>query len=139
MKNVFMTVIRRGGYDLTGMLKRIDEYHIGGKLTDAEHDELVSAARGDAKPTVDASDEVQRLWEVVKDLSRRVTVLEGGVGDGGSASGGAADYVQPTGAHDAYYVGAVVSYKSKTYRCIAAGGVACVWSPDVMPSMWEEV
>lgn len=25
-----------------------------------------------------------------------------------------------------------------TLQCIAPDGVACVWSPDVMPGYWEE-
>ena len=35
MKAIFENVIRRGGYDLTGLLKNIDRYHVEGKLTDA--------------------------------------------------------------------------------------------------------
>lgn len=135
MKNIFLTVIRRGGYDLSTMLNRIDEYHITGKLSDAEHDELVSAARGDATPGVNAEDEIQRLWAVVYDLTRRMAILEGGVVE--DDSGSVAEYVQPTGAHDAYFYGMVVSYNGKTYKCIAPEGVACVWSPDVMPGYWE--
>lgn len=35
-KGIFEQVIARGGFDLTAMLARIDEYHIGGKLSDGE-------------------------------------------------------------------------------------------------------
>lgn len=136
MKNVFLTVIRRGGYDLTGMLKRIDEYHIAGKLSDADHAELIAAARNDATPGVDAASEVQLLWSAVHDLTQRVAALEGGAAGG---DGAAAEYVQPTGAHDAYYRGAIVAYTGKVYKCVAPDGVACVWPPDVLPSYWEEV
>lgn len=135
MKNVFMAVIQRGGYDLTGMLKRIDEYHIGGKLTDADHDELVSAARGNARPVLQPVDEIQRLWAVINEMDKRIKTLEGGAAED---SGTATEYVPPTGAHNAYYHGAVVSYKGKVYRCIAPSGEACSWPPDVMPSYWEE-
>ena len=34
MKNIFKTVIEKGGYDLTGMIAKIDTYHIEGKITD---------------------------------------------------------------------------------------------------------
>ena len=46
MKTVFEKVIRRGGYDLGGLLQRIDEYHVEGKLTDGEREELMGMARG---------------------------------------------------------------------------------------------
>ena len=45
MKTIFENVIERGGYDLTGLLNRIDSYHVMGKLTDAERDELYAKAR----------------------------------------------------------------------------------------------
>lgn len=40
MKNIFKSVIARGGYNLSALLKKIDVYHIEGKLTDSERDEL---------------------------------------------------------------------------------------------------
>ena len=47
------------------------------------------------------------------------------------------EYVQPTGAHDAYYAGALVRWKGEVCVCTAPEGVACVWSPEVMPGYWE--
>lgn len=136
MKNIFLTVIKRGGFDLTTMLKRIDEYHVSGKLTDAEHDELLAAARGEATPDVNPTDEIQRLWAAVNDLRAAVAELAGEVDD--SEEGDEIpEYVQPSGAHDAYYYGYLVTYAGKAYMCIAPEGVACVWSPDVMPSYWQ--
>ena len=38
MRGIFEQVIARGGFDLTAMLARIDEYHIEGKLDDDERD-----------------------------------------------------------------------------------------------------
>ena len=40
MKNIFKSVIARGGYNLSALLKKIDVYHIEGKRTDGERDEL---------------------------------------------------------------------------------------------------
>ena len=48
MKKLFENVIARGGDDLGVMLKKIDSYHIEGKLTDAEKDELYEKARARA-------------------------------------------------------------------------------------------
>lgn len=140
MKDMFLAVIRKGGYDLEAMLNRIDEYHIGGKLTDAERTELIAAARIEATPGVDAAIEIQRLWAAMRALTARVAALESGFADGDVTDGSeVAEFRQPTGAHDAYYAGAKVVYKGVTYTCVAPEGVACVWSPEVMPGYWEVV
>lgn len=48
MKNIFKSVITRGGYNLSALLKKIDVYHIEGKLTDSERDELRAYAINNA-------------------------------------------------------------------------------------------
>lgn len=45
MKGIFEQVISRGGFDLSALLARIDEYHISGKLDDDERDALYAEAR----------------------------------------------------------------------------------------------
>ena len=45
MKSIFENVIKKGGYDLTALLAKIDTYHIEGKLTDSERDELYRKIR----------------------------------------------------------------------------------------------
>lgn len=136
MKDVFMAVIAKGGYDLSTMLNRIDEYHISGKLTDEDRDELQSAARGDADPNLDLKTEIQLLWVKIRELEKQISELNGEV-DTDAPADDIAEYVQPTGAHDAYFEGDLVVYNGVTYKCIAPAGVACVWSPDVMPSYWQ--
>lgn len=136
MRTIFDSVIRKGGYDLPTMLRRIDAYHIEGKLTDTEREELTAAARGDAVPQVDASGEVQLLWAAVRALEQRVTALEGNAPDDTGAEEIPA-FVQPTGAHDAYYNGDRVTYQDKAYLCVVPEGLACVWSPDAMPDYWQ--
>lgn len=137
MKSIFESVIRKGGYDLNRILQRIDEYHIEGKLTDEERQHLMQAARGDAAPGLDVAAEVQRLWEIVRDLLRRVYALETGTAGDTGADREAEAWKEPTGAHDAYYYGDKIVYNGETYTCIAPEGVACVWSPDVMPDYWQ--
>lgn len=136
MKNVFEAAIKQGGYDLPTMLRRIDERYIGGKLSDVEHTELVALARGHASVGVDAPGEVQKLWAALRDLTARVVKLEGGVVEDNTGVT-IAEYMQPTGAHDAYYAGDLVSFNGAVYVCVAPDGVACVWSPEVMPAYWD--
>ena len=45
------------------------------------------------------------------------------------------EFVQPTGAHDAYNKGDIVRYNGELYKSIIDGNV---WSPDTYPAGWEK-
>lgn len=47
-----------------------------------------------------------------------------------------ADWVQPTGAHDAYQTGDKVLFNGKTYESLID---ANTWSPSVYPAGWKEI
>ena len=124
MKTIFENVIDRGGYDLTGLLNRIDSYHVMGKLTDAERDELYAKARAGARDALeyDVKAEIDALWAAVRALQGNVS---GSYTQDPQAS---AEFVQPSGAHDAYNLGDRVTYNGRVYESILNGNV---WSPDV--------
>lgn len=136
MKSIFDKVIARGGYDLNGILKRIDEYHIEGKLTDEERVHLMAAARGDATPGMDVKQEIQLLWAAVREI-RAELAADSGEADEDIDEADVPEYQTPTGAHDAYYNGRICRYNGQLYMCVAPDGVACVWSPDAMPDYWQ--
>lgn len=46
------------------------------------------------------------------------------------------EFVQPTGAHDAYNTGDRVTYNGKVYESTMDGNV---WAPDAYPAGWKEV
>ena len=46
------------------------------------------------------------------------------------------EYVQPTGAHDAYHLGDKITYNGKKYICELDNWV---WNPDTYPAGWELV
>ena len=127
MKKLFENVIARGGYDLGVMLQRIDSYHVEGKLTDAEKDELYEQARAgaDAQASVD-------VLKKLEELEARVRALEEG---GGSVSG--ADEPEAYVPGKWYYAGDRVAFEGKRYVCSAPQGVVCVWSPGEYPAYWE--
>lgn len=127
MKAIFYNVIAGGDYDLTEMLARIDGYHIEGRLTDAEREELYALAREGAAPQYDPRTEIEALWAAVRELRAQI---------GGSTDTGDEwpDFVQPTGAHDAYSAGDKVTYGGARYICQMD---SCVWSPDVYPAAWQ--
>lgn len=130
MKTIFESVIARGGYDLTGLLDKIDSYHVMGRLTDAERDELYAKARAGAREALsyDVKAEIDALWAAVR-------ALQGNAGSGATEEA-PAEFVQPTGAHDAYNLGDRVSYVGKVYESVINGNV---WSPDVYPDGWKEI
>lgn len=133
MKSIFENVIARGSYDLTGLLNRINTYHIEGRLTDAERDELCERARENAREALsyDVRTEIDALWEAVRGLEARLSAPESG-----TAAPDAAEFVQPTGAHDAYNTGDCVTYGGAVYRSLIDHNV---WAPDVYPAGWEKI
>lgn len=128
MKNIFENVIKKGGYDLTALLNKIDTYHIEGKISDTERDELYALARANPEAQYDYKSEIDRLWVAIRELQKGNTTTEGTT---------ASEWRQPTGAHDAYMKGDTIIYTDgKTYKSLIDNNV---WSPDVYPNGWEEV
>lgn len=127
MKTIFENVIARGDYDLAGLLKKIDGYHIAGKLSDEERDELYEKARTSANP----AESVDVLAKIAE-LERRVKALEDG--QGGSGSEGVPEYEVGKW----YYKDDKVMYDGKEYTCTAPKGVVCVWSPAEYPAYWAQ-
>lgn len=128
MKSIFERVIQRGNYDLTGILKNIDAYHIEGKLTDVEREELYALARHEPKAQYDMQREIEKIWAAIRALQK------GNAPEDGETSEEWPEYVQPTGAHDAYNTGDKVTYSGEHYVCKMDN---CVWSPDVYPDAWD--
>lgn len=125
MKSIFKEVISRGGYSLSSLLKNIDKYHIEGKLTDAEREELYAAARGAADPSADLD-----LQKKLQELEQRIAVLENGAAAKPSA---AEEYVPGKW----YYNGGACLFGGMEYVCTAPAGVVCTWSPAEYPAYWE--
>ncbi len=134
MKKIFESVIEKGGYDLAKLLEKIDTYHIEGKLTDQEREDLYALARQTPVAQYDAAVEIEKLWQAIRELQK--------AGQANSDNSSEAveedypEYVQPTGVHDAYQTGDRMTFKGKKCRCLMDN---CVWSPEVLPSAWEIV
>ena len=122
MKAVFESAIARGGYDLPAMLSRIDGYHISGRLTDADRQELYALARQQATPAG------EDLWQKVAALEQRLRALEQTVAE-----------AEPFQAGKWYYAGDRVVWAGEVWQCAAPQGSVCVWDPEVYPSWWQKV
>lgn len=146
MYEVFKSVITSGNYELSDMLTKIDTIWIQGQITDEQRTELINLARQNATPEqsyaplaqqVDALFEnVAEIAAEVESLKSRVTALEGGEVTPLTPEEEYPEYVQPTGAHDAYNTGDKITYNGKKYVCKMNG---CVWTPDAYPAGWQKV
>lgn len=145
MYEIVKNVITSGQYELTDMLKKIDTLWLQGALNDTQRVELIELARSRADP--EQSYDIQKqlgtiftnlseMGRAILELTDRVTKLEGG-----SVTPPVVDeypqFVQPTGAHDAYNTGDKMTYTDgKRYICQMDN---CVWGPDTYPAGWKLV
>lgn len=137
MKTIFENVIKKGGYDLSEMLDKINTYHIEGKITDTERDELYALARATPKAQYDYDAEIEKLWAAVRALQKDTPSDESPDDSTETESNGVAEWHQPTGAHDSYMIGDKMLYTDgKVYKSIINSNV---WSPEVYPNGWELV
>lgn len=137
MYEVTKNVILSGNYELNDILAKIDTLWLQGSLTDAERMNLIEMARSKADP----AHSFAPLQAQIDALAERVYALEKAQkpADPEAPVDEYPEYVQPTGAHDAYHNGDKVTFGGKHYVCIAPEGVAVVWSPDTYPAYWSEV
>ena len=126
MKELFEQVIALKNYDLKALLANIDQYHIEGKLTDDERQELAQAAREGATADYDYAGEINALWAAVRALQQSISP---------PTEDEWPEFVQPTGAGTAYQVGDKVTLKGVHYVCRLPH---CVWSPADYPAGWQK-
>ena len=126
MKELFEQVIALKNYDLKALLANIDQYHIEGKLTDDERQELTQAAREGATAEYDYAGEINALWAAVRALQQSISP---------PAEDEWPEFVQPTGAGPAYQVGDKVTFRGVRY---VSRLPHCVWSPADYPIGWQK-
>lgn len=139
MFSTFQTIINAGGYDLADLTQRIKTMYVMGELTEDEMKQLLEQAQANAKPEdsyAPLADRVKAIEEWETNIEKRLSKLEI---DSSTVTEEPADewpeYMQPTGAHDAYHVGDKITYNGKHYTCLMDG---CVWTPDAYPQGWRE-
>lgn len=140
MYAIIKSVINSGNYELTDMLSKIDTMWVQGSITDEQRTELTALARDKATPEATYAplqEQVDALAVRIDALTQRVAALEDGGTTGDTPTTPAdewPEYVQPTGAHDAYKIGDKITYNGQHYICKMDG---CVWTPDAYPAGWE--
>jgi len=115
--------------DLTAMTAKVDKAWAFGSITDDERAELLALLRAEQpRYDMDVQSEIAKLWAAVHALEARPTP------DPEPAE--IPDWVQPTGAHDAYNKGDKVRFEGNVYESLIDGNV---WSPSVYPAGWALV
>lgn len=135
MYSVIKDVIEKGDFELIDMLAKINKLWVESSLTEEERDELVSLARTNANPDnsyAENTEQIANLWEYCQQLDIRLSQLENGQGTTEPEEW--PEYIQPTGAHDAYKIDNRVMFQGKKYICKMDG---CVWDPLTYPDAWK--
>lgn len=146
MYEIVKNVINAKTYELTDILTKIDTLWVQGNLTEEQRTELTALARQNADPAASYAplqEQIDAMANRLDVLTTRVSALEQSGETGEEKPEQPAEewpeYVQPTGAHDAYHNGDKVTWNGQHYTCIAPEGTACVWDPDTYPAYWQLV
>lgn len=135
MYDMILSVIRTHTYkDSNALLSKIQRLYIEGSLTEEQYTALRTAlAEAEPVKTYNAEAEIDALWKEVRRLAAIVdTMPEPTPGPEPDIP----DWVQPTGAHDAYNTGDKVRFKGDVYESLIDGNV---WSPEVYPAGWQKL
>ena len=154
MFKTFENVIKNIDFDLRDMLDKIDEKYIENRLTKEEKLQLEEMSRKNAKPEnsyaslqtqIDnLNSKFDLLKKTVEENAKGMTAVKEAVEElGGSITEPTPEpveeypeYVQPTGAHDAYKIGDKITFEGDKYECLMDN---CVWSPIEYPNAWKKV
>lgn len=136
MYEIFKNILNERDYELVDILNKIDEYYVESKLSKEQKEELEEEARQNANPENSYAPLEERLdeaFERIKVLEEKVTNLDGEAKEDDPEEEWP-EYVQPTGAHDAYHIGDKITFEGKHYECIKDN---CVWDPKAYKDGWK--
>lgn len=139
MYDTIKDVIDSGRYEFNDMLHKIDTLWVQGDLDDDQRDELVELARENATPEqtyAPIQEQIDQAFAQISALDTRIKALEAGGSEptDPDPEDEWPEWVQPTGAHNAYSNGDKITYNGKHYISTMDGNV---WSPDAYPAGWQ--
>ena len=142
MYEIIKSVIESKDYELKDILYKINKMWIESTITEDEKTELDNLARENTKAEnsyAPLQEQIENIYNELANIKSRLDNLENGQ-EGEETEPSETeeypDYIQPTGAHDAYNTGDKITYNGKKYVCKMDG---CVWNPDTYPQGWELV
>lgn len=141
MYQIIKNVILSRDFELRDILYKINKMWIEAQISEDEKTELDELARENAvaeNSYASLQDQVNNIYSEIDSIKNRLSVLESteeGTEEPTEPSEEWPEYVQPTGAHDAYNTGAKITFKGEKYTCLIDG---CVWSPEEYPQGWKK-
>lgn len=143
MYEIIKDVINSKSFKLKDILYKINKMWIESAITETEKTELDSLARQNAvaeNSYAPVQEQIEDIYDKLAQITSRLDALENEEGTGEEEPTEPVEeypeYVQPTGAHDAYNTGDKITYNGKKYMCKMDG---CVWDPDTYPAGWEKL
>lgn len=137
MYEMIKTVIASRTYtDSNALIAKIQRLYIEGTLTESQYTELrTMLAEQNPVKTYDVEGELDRVWVELRRIASIVDSMPEPSPEP-EPSEDVPDWVQPTGAHDAYQKGDKVRYNGNVYESLIDGNV---WSPDAYPAGWQKL
>lgn len=137
MYEMIKTVIASRTYtDSNALIAKIQRLYIEGTLTESQYTELrTMLAEQNPVKTYDVESELDRVWVELRRIASIVDSMPEPSPEP-EPSEDVPDWVQPTGAHDAYQKGDKVRYNGNVYESLIDGNV---WSPDAYPAGWQKL
>ncbi len=135
MYEMIKTVIATHTYtDSNALIAKIQRLYIEGTLSEEQYTELrASLAEQNPVKTYDAEAEIDKIWVAIRSIEAK---LDNVPTPEPEPSDDVPDWVQPTGAHDAYQTGDKVRFKGEVYVSLIDGNV---WSPEAYPAGWQKL
>ncbi len=144
MYEIIKSVINSKDYELRDMLYKINKMYIESAITEEQKAELDELARENAKAENSCAplkNQIEDIYSKLAQITSRLETLENKESTEEPTESVEPEedeypeYVQPTGAHDAYNTGAKITFKGERYTCQIDG---CVWSPEEYPAGWKK-
>lgn len=133
MYEIIKNVIEKQDFDLREILYKIAKMYIEGYISEEEKEELEEMARNNAKSEnsyTPLQEQIDDLYSKYEELYKLIKPDE----PENPVEEEYPEYVQPTGAHDAYNTGAKITFKGEKWEALQDG---LVWSPEEYPQGWK--
>ena len=136
MYELIKTVILNHSYkDSNALIAKIQRMFIESEITEEQYNELREMVYSyDPSKAYNVEAELDRIWVAIREIEAKIADMPDP--EPKPEPEDIPEWVQPTGAHDAYQTGDKVRYKGHVYVSLIDGNV---WSPEAYPQGWQEL
>lgn len=140
MYSIIKNVILNHTYtDLNKLLAKIKRIWIEENITDEEYNQLINLTLNNIPvKNYDIQVQIDKLWAAIHKLESNSNNNSNNNQSNNEEPENSIDnipeFIQPTGAHDAYQQNDMVTYNGAIYISLINGNV---WAPDIYPAGWR--